>query len=681
MNPPPPIIILNWLIHAPCFGFNILCRIGVLTIGFCLIILSAPCAPFGPTLNEWRAQLQSATTDSSRARIKAALAWELRHIDSRESLQLAEQVIEYGYKHNDVLRLTEAFRARATCLVVQKKLLPALQSYDSCMKYARVAKSAFYQASCYSLMAGMYGDLGDYNQAIEYYTLGLEQAKMANSNYILSVLSNNLADAYQYSNRNTQLVQENLRLAIRSALADDDFWGAAMSASNLAREFANNSQYDSMEKYMDQASIIFQKPDLKPYHRGSVYAEFAAIYLILKKPAEAIPFAQNAIKVLDSLNRVDNVLPPMAHLMKAHYALNHFAEAESAARDLLRLSQKQKAKLYIRDAYKTLSDIARRKNDYALALEFYEAYKAWNDSIFSVAKEQSIANNELKLALSQKEFEARYSARQKAAENKLLIQENNALSLKIWLALIFGLVLMAFSLLLFQAYRKKKKINQQLRQEKSRVEQQAREKMLLIGELHHRVKNNLTMLKSLLFLQARISTNEDTKRILEESQARINSMALVHKNLYDDNENGQLNFPIFLESLLSELAASYIDSSRDLELLVEGHCEDLNIELAIPLALMMNELATNSFKYAFQNNGQHLIRIKIEQEDRHLKIRYADNGPGIEGSFDLSKGGFGFRVLSILSQQINAHVSYHKSSDESVFLIELTLTPTSHFGK
>jgi two-component sensor histidine kinase len=182
------------------------------------------------------------------------------------------------------------------------------------------------------------------------------------------------------------------------------------------------------------------------------------------------------------------------------------------------------------------------------------------------------------------------------------------------------------------------------------------------------------MLKSLLFLQARISTNEDTKRILEESQARINSMALVHKNLYDDNENGQLNFPIFLESLLSELAASYIDSSRDLELLVEGHCEDLNIELAIPLALMMNELATNSFKYAFQNNGQHLIRIEIQQVDRLLKIRYTDNGPGIAGAFDLSKGGFGFRVLSILSQQINAKISYFKQPGESVFNIELMLT-------
>jgi two-component sensor histidine kinase len=107
---------------------------------------------------------------------------------------------------------------------------------------------------------------------------------------------------------------------------------------------------------------------------------------------------------------------------------------------------------------------------------------------------------------------------------------------------------------------------------------------------------------------------------------------------------------------------------------VEGHCEDLNIELAIPLALMMNELATNSFKYAFQNNGQHLIRIEIQQVDRLLKIRYTDNGPGIAGAFDLSKGGFGFRVLSILSQQINAKISYFKQPGESVFNIELMLT-------
>lgn len=663
--------------HAPCFGFNALCRISLLCFGYCLIILSTTGAPFTPTFKELRDQLQSATADSSRARIKAALAWELRHIDSRESLELVEDVIVFGYKNNDPLRLTEAFRVKATCLVAQKKLLLALQSYDSCMKYAREAKSAFYQASCYSLMAGMYGDLGDYDQAIQYYTLGLEQAKKSNNNYILSVLSNNLADAYQYTNRNTHLVQENLRLAICSALADDDYWGAGMSAANLAREFANQKQFDSMYKYMDQAAVIFQKPDIKPYHRGSVYAEFAAIYLILKKPADAIPYAQKAIKVLDSLNRKDNVLPPMAHLMKAHFALNHFEEAQAAAQELLRRSQQQQAKLYIRDAYKTLSDIARRNNNASLALEYYEAFKAWNDSVFSVAKEQSIAKNELKLVLAQKEFEARFAARQKAAENKLLIQENNALSLKIWVATIFGIVLLAFSLLLFQAYRKKQKINQQLLQEKNKVEQQAREKMLLISELHHRVKNNLTMLKSLFYLQARTSKHEETKRMFEESQARINSMALVHKNLYDDHENGHLNFIHFLENLLSELTISYVEHSKDLQLLVEGQCEDLNIELAIPLALIMNELATNSFKYAFQFNEHPSLRIQIQQQDRQLKIRYSDNGPGIEGKFDLSKGGFGFRVLSILSQQINAQISYIKQPGESVFHIELLLTKSS----
>jgi two-component system, sensor histidine kinase PdtaS len=616
-------------------------------------------------------KLELAKEDSSKAVIYGKLAWELRFKKSNEALAYAAKEIDYGLAHNDFLKLADAYRAKATTLVSLKKITLALNNYDSCMYYARKANSKFYEAHCYSLMAGMYGDKGDYDKAIELYTLGLEVAKKANNNYILSVLSNNLADAYQYTNRNTLLVQQNFKLAINAAMADNEQYAASLSAGNLAREYALNKQEDSMQKYIAIAQKTFTLPDIKPYFRASVCNELATIYLILKQPQKAIPYALMSRKVLDSLNRVDNVLQPMGLLMNAHYSLSNYTEAEKIAKELLALATQQDAKLYIRDAYKTLSDLAKVKNDYKNAFIYYEQYKAWNDSIYSASKDQSIANVEFKSLLAQKEMETKFGTEQKIKINKELTAKNSALEMQKWIAIIASVLLLSLGALLYKANKKKQKINNQLLAEKQIVEQQANEKLVLINEIHHRVKNNLTMLKSLLYLQGKAATEAETKRILTEAQSRIQSMALVHQNLYDGKNAAQLNLPNFIEELFTELSLSYIDKSKTVAIDVQGSCKDVDIEMAIPLALIMNELATNSFKYAFANVPEGVIRTIIAQQEKTITITYSDNGPGLPNDFDLTSGGFGFKVLNILTQQLNATIQYQKTVSSSIFTMQL----------
>lgn len=257
-----------------------------------------------------------------------------------------------------------------------------------------------------------------------------------------------------------------------------------------------------------------------------------------------------------------------------------------------------------------------------------------------------------------------------------LATENSGLNLK-WL-LVSGILLISIVVfLLYRSIKRRQKISQELAAEKKITETQSGEKLVLIQEIHHRVKNNLTMLQGLLYLQAKAAQQPETKQILLESQARIQSMALVHQKLYDGDNVAKLDFNVFIQNLLDELSVTYFNNSKQLDVQVIGNCEALNVDQATTLALIMNELATNSFKYAFAKVEQARINVTINQQDNNLTIQYADNGPGLPDGLDLTKGGFGFKMLNILADQVNANISYQKTKVQSTFSIVLDLSSTT----
>jgi two-component sensor histidine kinase len=117
----------------------------------------------------------------------------------------------------------------------------------------------------------------------------------------------------------------------------------------------------------------------------------------------------------------------------------------------------------------------------------------------------------------------------------------------------------------------------------------------------------------------------------------------------------------------------YNHNINEVEIIVSGECDDLDLEKAIPLAIMFNELATNSFKYAFLNIEKPAINVHISQKQNVCLITYTDNGIGLQNEFTKDSGGFGFKVLHILAKQIKSLISYHRLNNNSEFRIEMPL--------
>ena len=209
----------------------------------------------------------------------------------------------------------------------------------------------------------------------------------------------------------------------------------------------------------------------------------------------------------------------------------------------------------------------------------------------------------------------------------------------------------------------------ELQVEKDEVTKQLAQKEILIQEVHHRVKNNLTFLKSLLYLRADETDDKEVSLVLDECQARIHSMALVHQNLYDVDDATEVDFESFLKELFVELEIMFDQDTNHIDLVVKANNLKVDMKLSVFLGLIINEMITNSFKYAFNDGAKGRIDIVLRDNGKTFELRYADNGVGLPEGYGLQTStGFGFKLINILLNQVDGQISYLKN-ELSTFLV------------
>ncbi len=181
------------------------------------------------------------------------------------------------------------------------------------------------------------------------------------------------------------------------------------------------------------------------------------------------------------------------------------------------------------------------------------------------------------------------------------------------------------------------------------------EKEILLKEIHHRVKNNLQIITSLLNLQTNNIEDEKVKAILFQSKTRIESMCKVHEMLYSSKNLSSINYGVYLKDLLSKLIVNAKGEANQILLHLEVSNLFLNINTAIPLGLLINELVTNSLKYAFPENIKGVITIKINSiNGLQYEFIYGDDGIGYAPEISFKDAhSLGFQLIESLTEQLN----------------------------
>jgi PAS domain S-box-containing protein len=214
-------------------------------------------------------------------------------------------------------------------------------------------------------------------------------------------------------------------------------------------------------------------------------------------------------------------------------------------------------------------------------------------------------------------------------------------------------------------------VTDQRRLEKS-LQDSLKEKVILLQEVHHRVRNNMQIILSMLNLQRNSVTDYLLNDQLLSAQNRIRSMALVYDKLFPSDSYSSINLQQYLSTLVSESSESLFSPEVQLESLLPGDFT-IDIESAIKIGLIVNELFSNSIKHAFTEISQGRITIRIEQKENHyLLLQYSDNGAGLPDILTIHKpGSLGLRLINILVDDLNGTIEYSRMSDCTRFDIKI----------
>lgn len=488
-------------------------------------------------------------------------------------------------------------------------------------------------ARMHSNIAGAYYGMGQYDLAIKNFNEAEKEMIVLKDSFNLINVLNNKSLAYQ----NKKLFQQAYNCSKQALFISrqlNDAPQVAHSLMGISGIFISRKQYDSAIIYNHESYQIFQSLENEPGLADNLTSTGMVSFKCYQDSASPAASA-----LLRQLYHIDNML----------------ALADTSYTRAIDLYNKYGLVNGAQQCYEMLSQVKEAAGDYRQALELYRKHTELKDSISLSQNAEKIAEFETDRALQVKERQIQEDNR-KSKERVLFI------SITLLLLTIIGIVIRNF-------YKQRKLVAQKqaLADQKEKLADQRevllKEKDVLIKEIHHRVKNNLQVVVSLLDLQTGNTSDELARHTMTESAARVKSISLIHRFLYQHDNITGIEFNNFAKELFTQVFAVFKKNGQTIDLSANIPETVLDIDTAVPLGLILNELLVNSFKYAFPaTNG--VVAISLKKLTDHYEMTYKDSGPGLKEGIDIEKAtSTGMTIMHNLSAQLEGSIRYDRPTN------------------
>lgn len=446
---------------------------------------------------------------------------------------------------------------------------------------------------------------------------------------------------------------ESFRTAIKTAEEVKDDVGLIAAYANFGNTCRQFDKSDSAILLTNKALTYLDHSDLKktnpPYYnfeKGNCLNTLGLVYSQTGNFFAAKKYLKEAERLCLDENSRDALVKIYISFADVYRKCNQLDSSLYFAQKSLMIADLLGTRAVIKNVYRTLAETYEAKGNIAGAFKYLKLEKALNDSLNDSRQEKVKQYQHLSF-----EEEIRLLAVEK--EN-LRLQGN----IRFYAMLAGILVFFLIAFILYRNNRSRSKVNKKLAtlnldlaNKNTLLDHRNEQNELLLKEIHHRVKNNLEVVSSLLALQSAQIDDPNTRDAMQEGQNRVQSIGIVHQKLYQGANLGAIE----MKDYFINLGESILDSfGAEKRITIECAMEqiDVDIDTAVPLGLIVNELLTNTLKYAFPNGQPGKVMIKLQRKnDGVLQLEVSDNGIGKSG---ITKGtGFGGQLVLLLTQQLS----------------------------
>jgi two-component system, sensor histidine kinase PdtaS len=614
-----------------------------------------------------QASLQKATHDSDKVNIITAYCFDVVESTPDTVVLLCNEALLLAKKITDSSHHARIYQNLGIAYDIKNNL-------DSCLLFLTVSRNIYKrmgmplkESFVVNDMAIAYHYRGIYELALRKHYEALTLRQQGNDKKLLAQSYNNIGLLYRakkdYANAVSFLHQS---LLLKKEIKDTQ--GIINTSMNIGSCFQYNKNYDSAYYYATVTEALAKEHNKPGDITGAVCNKGTALKG-LKKFSAAEPLLLQALSKAKATNNTSIMLTSMQGLGDIYFEQKQFAKALGQYRQGAAMAAEGgRWKEPLATFYENMANCFASLQQYDEAYTYSRKYKSLQDSLLNEENTRHI-----------NEMNALYETEQKQKQisqlsddvtkgniaNKQSIRERDYL-------LLSSLLLLALLVVIFISYRNSRRKTATLNEQNIVIEKALADKEVLLKEIHHRVKNNMQIVSSLLDLQSISIKDTQAAEAMREGKNRVQSMALIHQNLYQHDNLKGINAKEYIGQLLIHLKDSYNLSSPSVE--IKTDIDDLNIDIdtMVPVGLMMNELITNVFKYAVPKAASPQLDIALKQEGNTLYLKVKDNGPGFASIDDIkTTKTFGLKMVRAFAQKLKAKMNVENNNGA---LIELFIT-------
>ncbi len=618
--------------------------------------------------------LKTEKEDTAKVNQLNAFAWEVMNSNPDTSILLGTQALKLSEELNaspDTIKVKAGKKGMAKSYFELGWFKYLKAEYPASLDYVKKALVLYEAISdnsgksrTFGILGIIYRNQGDYPKALNYAFKALKtDEEMGNksgmaSDYVnignISLNQSDFPKALDYYFKGLKINEE-----IKNKK------GIANCLANIGNVYLSQHDYSkALECYL---KVLKMNEEMN--NKNGIAKQLnniGIVYWNQHEYAKALESYFKALKIDEELGDKTGILIRLSNIGDLYTKTGKFAKAEVVLKKAVNISDSLGLMDNSRQLEESLSQLYDTCGRHELALIHYKKAITLKDSLFNQEKNKEITRKEMNYEFDKKEVitKAEQAKKDVIAQEEIKRQRNIRNSTFAGLAIV-----LLFSLVVF---RQRNKIGR----EKKRSDQLVVEKEMLIKEIHHRVKNNLEVISSLLELQSEGIVDMKAKAAVIEGQNRVQSIALIHHKLYRNDDVSAVEFKSFVNDLYKQVAGVFKKPGTEIEFQITANETQISIDVAVPLGLIVNELLTNTFKYAMQKEKLNIISIQLASTNAALStIIYKDNGPGLPVNFDIQKStSLGMKVIQLLTKQLGGTLHFYNDHG-SVFEIPFNNDP------